>query len=55
MKYSAIDKNSCETQPEYVYKDMQNTINDIKRKKATLTELASRLPQDNFEQMRKAF
>ena len=42
-------------QPEYVYEDMKDTMAETRRRKATLTELASRIPQEKFEELKQNF
>lgn len=42
-------------QPDCVYESLKDTVNETRRRKATLTELASRVPEEFFEDLKMAF
>lgn len=47
--------DSCNAQPAFVYDHMKQTIDGTKSRKATLIELASKVPEECFEDLKAAF
>lgn len=40
--------------PESVFQEMQDTVHQMRERKAALTELASRIPEKHFEDLKEA-
>jgi hypothetical protein len=43
-----------ESFPASVYEEMKDTVNATRSRKATLTELATRVPEEHFEDLKDA-
>lgn len=57
MKYSSEDGDMTmegDLAPG-VFEEMKDTVSETRMRKATLTELASRVPESNFEDLKTAF